>query len=92
MLRDTHTPPTLKIQMGLCLVTVAAIIAALFAPVLWLLVGALGAAFVVSAIPLIAFIARRDASVALVAPFLILLRAAALGAGWVAGSTMWLRK
>ena len=92
MLRDSHTPPTLKIQMGLCLGIVGAAIAALFAPALWLLVGALVAVFVVSAIPLIVFIAGRDAPVALTAPFLILLRASALGAGWVAGSMMWLRK
>ena len=92
MLGDTHTPPTLKIQMGLWLLFVATAIAALFAPALWLLAGVLAAGFVVSAIPLIVFIARRDAPIALVAPPLILLRAAALSAGWVAGSMMWLRK
>ncbi len=92
MLRDTHTPPTLRIQMGLFLVIVVVTLVALFAPVAWWLVGALVAAFALSAVPLIVFIARRDASVALVAPLLILLRAAALGAGWLAGSMLWLRK
>jgi hypothetical protein len=92
MLQDTHTPPTLKIQMGLALLSVAIALAALFAPVLWLGVGMLVALFAVSAIPLVVFIARRDAPVVLAAPFLIVVRAAALGAGWVAGSTMWLRR
>ena len=92
MMRDTHTPPTLKIQMGLFLVIAVTALAALFAPAVWLLVGALGAAFALSAIPLIVFIARRDAPIALIAPLLILLRAAALGAGWVAGSLLWFRK
>ncbi len=91
MFQDTHTPPTLKMQMGLFLAMVAAAIAALFAPAAWLVVGALAVAFVVSAVPLIVFIARRDAPIALIASLLILLRAAALGAGWVAGSLLWVR-
>ncbi len=92
MLRDAHTPATLKIQMGLFLVIVAVALVALFAPAAWWLVGALVLTFIASAIPLIVFIARRDAAVTLIAPLLILLRAAALGAGWVAGSMLWLRK
>ena len=92
LLQDTHTPPTLKIQMGLFLAMVAAVVAALLAPALWVLADALEIAFFVSAIPLIVFIARRDAPVAVVAPLLILLRAAALGMGWMAGSLLWLRK
>lgn len=92
MLQDTHTPPTLKMQMGLFFGIVIAAIAALFVPAAWLLVGALVVVFAISAIPLIGFIARRDARVALVAPILIMLRAAALGAGWVAGSLLWFRK
>jgi glycosyltransferase involved in cell wall biosynthesis len=92
MLRDTHTPPTLKIQMGLFLLLAPTIVAALFAPVAWWLVAAIVATFVVSALPLCVFIVRRDARVAFAAPFLIALRAAALGAGWVAGSLWWVRK
>ncbi len=92
MLHDAHTPATVKIQMGLFLVIVVAALAALVAPAALLLVSALVVAFALSAVPLIVFIARRDAPIALIAPLLILLRAAALGAGWVAGSMMWFRK
>jgi cellulose synthase/poly-beta-1,6-N-acetylglucosamine synthase-like glycosyltransferase len=92
LLRDTHTPPTLKMQMELFLAMVAAAIAALFAPAAWFAVSALIVIFFISAVPLLVFIVRRDAPIALIAPLLILLRAAALGAGWVAGTPMWFRK
>jgi cellulose synthase/poly-beta-1,6-N-acetylglucosamine synthase-like glycosyltransferase len=92
MLQDTHTPPTLKIQMGLFLAMVAAVVAALWVPTVWVVADVVEIAFFVSAIPLIVFIARRDAPVAVVAPLLILLRAAALGTGWVADTLLWFRK
>ncbi|MCL4394063.1 MAG: glycosyltransferase [Chloroflexi bacterium] len=92
MLRDTHTPATLKIEMGLvlCMMPVLALAAA--SPGMWLVFGLLVIAFAVAATPLGVFIARRDRAVAVAAPLLILLRAVGLGAGWIAGSSLWFRK
>ena len=83
--RDSHTPPTLKLQTVLFLAILAVMSAALFVPMAWGLVALLAAIFFVSALPLVVFVARRDPALALTAWPMIGARAGALGAGLVAG-------
>ncbi len=64
---------------------VALFVFGLVLPAAWLGAAMLGLVFAFSAFPLIVFIARRDLPVAFLAPMMIVLRAAALGAGLVAG-------
>ncbi len=83
--QDSHTPLTLKLQVILILALPASIALALLFPVFWWT--ALGACvgLVVSSVPLLMLIARRDPRLLLPACGLICLRAAALAAGLVAG-------
>lgn len=82
---DAHTPPTLKAQVGLIFAVALASFAAVFYPYFWYLVLCLAFAFVLSAMPLLLLIARRDRTVALFAPLFIAVRAAALALGLAAG-------
>ena len=83
--RDSHTPQVLKIQIGLlALLAPVCVLSAFWRPGLWGL-AAVAAAFLVSALPLLIRIARRDPPVLLVAPWLIVIRGLALGTGLVQG-------
>ncbi len=84
--RDSHTPPTLKVQVGLVLAAATAAIAAFWFPYAWGLAAAVVACFFLSAVPLVVFIAQRDCIVATVAPLMIVVRAAALASGLIVGS------
>jgi len=85
LVSDSHTPPTQKLQTILFLGMLALIFAVPFISLAWLALLALIILFVASAIPLVIFIARRDARVAWIAPMMIGLRAGALGLGLAAG-------
>lgn len=96
---DSHTPQVLKLQLLLLMAAGAALLAAL-PPLLlgsvwgWpLAVLGLGASvlFILSGVPFTVKVLRRDPAVAAVAPFLILVRALALGAGYAIGSLRFLR-
>jgi glycosyltransferase involved in cell wall biosynthesis len=85
--RDSHTPQALKAQMVLASIAfpllVLTVIRGWFA---WL--AALTAlAFLISSVPFTIKALRRDLVVGLVAPFLLLVRAVALGSGMIKG--MW---
>ena len=84
-MRDSHTPQTLKLQL-LFLATVALLLPAA-AVLTWLRPALVAAAlgFLGLMLPFMIHAARRDTVVAVVAPIFILLRASALGAGFVAG-------
>lgn len=83
--RDSHTPQVLKVQIGLVGLLGPFLLLALFwAPVRWIAL-AVTALFVLTAVPFLLRVARRDAAVAVVAPFLLVLRALALGMGLAAG-------
>lgn len=82
---DSHTPQAIKVQMGLLALALIAsaasgLIGALFVPALavWL-------ALMLSMLPLLSKIARRDPAIVLIAPLLISVRALALGLGLSAG-------
>ncbi len=84
-LKDSHTPGTQKVQVALFLAMLAISCAVPFVPYAWLadLVVLIG--IEVSGSDLIAFAAGRDRAVALVTPGIILLRAAAIALGVIAG-------
>lgn len=83
--RDSHTPQSLKVQLGLAALTCLGLALSPLHPlVLRLGLGAL-LTFGLTAAPFVAFAARRDAQVALVALPLLFLRALALGWGLARG-------
>ena len=90
--KDSHTPQTLKLQIGLLGLVGLALAAALIWPVtLWLaLVCAL--LFFATASTFLVYIARRDTSILVTAPLFLIIRALALGAGLGAGFLHFLRR
>ncbi len=83
--RDSHTPPTLKLQILFLLGALASLVATPFIPQTWLATLAFALAFSVSALPLVIFIAQRDLVIAFIAPTMILARALGLAAGLISG-------
>ncbi len=83
--RDSHTPPTLKLQIAFLFAFVVSLLALPFAPFASGACFISLAAFVFTMLPLLAFVVRRDRVVGLIAPAMMGVRAAALGAGLVAG-------
>ena len=85
VVRDSHAPLTLRVQIGLlALLAPVAVVAAFWPSGRWG-IAAMAAAFAVSAMPFLCRIARRDPAVLLVAPWLILVRGLALAAGLAKG-------
>lgn len=84
-LRDSHTPQIIKVQLGLLAGALLTTLLTLFnlrwavaAEVCWLL-------FLISMLPLLGKIARRDPAVLVIAPLMIGLRALGLGLGLLRG-------
>lgn len=82
---DSHTPPTQKLQTMLFLGMCALVLAIPLISFAWIGFLVLGIIFAASALPLVVFVARRDAPIAWLAPIMIGVRAGALGLGLVAG-------
>ena len=83
--RDSHTPQVIKVQLGILAAALVTTLLTLFnlsgavaAAVCWLL-------FVISMLPLLRKIARRDPAVLVIAPLMIGLRALCLGLGLLRG-------
>ena len=85
--RDTHTPGTLKIQIGLVSLSLPFVLLGAGLGVFSLGLIAMLAALLVSFAPFMFKAWRRDRVVALAAPALLVVRAMALGCGLLAG--MW---
>jgi len=83
--KDSHTPQVLKVQMGLVGLLLLLIILAPFWTLARWTALVVAAFFVLSTVPFLLRVARRDPTVAAVALFLLALRALALGLGLVAG-------
>lgn len=84
--RDSHTPQSLKVQMGLVLLLLPLLfLIILDQALLWLFPFAL-TFFLVSVAPFTIKALCRDAPVGLLAPFLLFLRAVALGLGMARGT------
>jgi glycosyltransferase involved in cell wall biosynthesis len=87
LVRDSHTPQVLKLQMALAALGGGLLLAARLTGG-WVILAAGGLAWgllLVSSSDLYAKILRRDAPILLVAPVLVFVRAWALGCGLVAG-------
>lgn len=84
-LRDSHTPPTLKLQILFLLGTFGSLAATPLVSWAWWISVGFAAAFVVSALPLVLFITRRDRTIAWRAPVMILARAGGLAFGLIVG-------
>jgi cellulose synthase/poly-beta-1,6-N-acetylglucosamine synthase-like glycosyltransferase len=84
--RDSHTPQSLKGQMGLVLVLVPFLALGFLRPVFWYLSLLPGVLFLLSVVPFSVKALRKDLAVGLLAPFLLFVRAMALGLGMVKGA------
>jgi len=83
--RDSHTPQTLKLQMGLAAALIPLVALAFLGGILpWLCLSAL-ALFLISVMPFTIKIFPKDPVVALLSPLLLFLRAVALGSGMSKG-------
>jgi glycosyltransferase involved in cell wall biosynthesis len=82
---DSHTPQTLKAQMVLVLATLALALLGLWRSSFCSIAGLSLLLFLISVIPFSVKMLRKDPSVGLVSPFLLLVRAVALGLGMVGG-------
>ncbi len=83
--RDSHTPPTLKLQVLFFLGALGSLVAVPFITWAWITWLAFVVAFAMSMLPLTIFITRRDRTIALIAPAMILSRAVGLAFGLLAG-------
>ena len=96
---DSHTPPVLKLQILLLLVAVPFLLAGLVMWQLrmpwWQAIAGAGLtaflAFLASGLPFVLKAWRKDRVVALIAPFMLAVRALALGTGYAIGSLRFLR-
>jgi glycosyltransferase involved in cell wall biosynthesis len=85
LVRDSHTPQVLKLQVGLATLGTLLLLGGVFS--WWLALAGLvaWAALLLSGLPFLAKLLRRDPAVTLVAPLLLFVRAWALGLGFLAG-------
>jgi glycosyltransferase involved in cell wall biosynthesis len=94
---DSHTPQTLKLQMGLVALAIGllplTIIGWWLRPLAWAgwLLGAVAALFLGSAAPFLSALARRSTDLALIGPLMLVMRAGALGFGYLIGTLRWAR-
>ncbi len=85
LVRDSHTPQILKLQIILLgLAALGLLVAPLWPRSLWIAVGLAGL-FLVSTFPFVANAATKHLAVAVASPFLLALRATSLGLGFALG-------
>jgi glycosyltransferase involved in cell wall biosynthesis len=82
---DSHTPPSIKVQMALLAASIPALLLAPFRPLARKAFFLSALTFLMTTLPFVAQIARRDPQVALATPWLMLLRATGLLSGFAAG-------
>jgi len=85
LLRDSHTPQVLKLQILLVGLAGILLVLGFIWPVLWWLCWVTGLAFLLSTIPFILKAWPKDPYAALFSPALLFIRALALGVGFAAG-------
>lgn len=85
-MKDSHTPQTLKVQIGLLGAMGLTVVAAAFWPSLLWLALLWGVFFFASSGPFLAYIARHDAPILVAAPLFLTVRALALGTGLGVGA------
>ncbi|MBZ0305035.1 MAG: glycosyltransferase [Anaerolineae bacterium] len=90
--QDSHTPPTLKLQIVLSALMGLSLAASIFSSFFMLLFGLFITLFFISAIMFIMLVLRKDAPVLLIFPLMLFIRAYALGIGMLVGfGVFWLR-
>lgn len=85
MIRDSHTPQTLKIQVGLAVLLAISLVSTVFWRGSLVGVMVLLCLFFLSELPFCLKALKKDLGVGLISPALLFLRATALGFGFVAG-------
>jgi uncharacterized protein (TIRG00374 family) len=85
LIRDSHTPQVLKLQIGLAAVGAVLILGGVFVKGLWLAGLVAWAVFLASGLPFTIKVLRRDPPVVLVTPLMLFVRAWALGLGFLWG-------
>jgi cellulose synthase/poly-beta-1,6-N-acetylglucosamine synthase-like glycosyltransferase len=85
-IRDSHTPQTLKIQMALALVLLPLLALTLILKSLAWLAALAALVFLVSIVPFTVKALRKELTIGLVSPFLLFVRALALGTGMIKGA------
>jgi cellulose synthase/poly-beta-1,6-N-acetylglucosamine synthase-like glycosyltransferase len=85
IMSDSHTPPSIKVQMVLLAAATAALLLAPFRPLGRKAFSLCALAFLATTLPFAARIARRDPQVALATPWMMLLRATCLLSGFAVG-------
>ncbi len=92
MVQDSHTPQVLKLQIVLMAVLLAltgmGLLGFVWSPLRWAWagVGLLLLVFLVSTLPFVAKLAQRSWALALIGPPMLMVRALALGGGYLAGT------
>src|SRR5437667_3397198 len=82
LVRDSHTPPSQRLQMGLVGLIGLLWLGGLARRPLWRGAGLLAGLFAVTTLPFTVKALRRDPALGLLAPTLLLARAVALGVGF----------
>jgi cellulose synthase/poly-beta-1,6-N-acetylglucosamine synthase-like glycosyltransferase len=85
VISDSHTPPSIKVQMALLAAATPASLLSPFSPLARKALSLCALTFLITTLPFAAQIARRDPPVALATPWLMLLRATGLLSGFAAG-------
>jgi cellulose synthase/poly-beta-1,6-N-acetylglucosamine synthase-like glycosyltransferase len=85
LLRDSHTPQSLKAQILLVGLSSLCLLGSIFWPPLGWGVGILGLMFLLTTLPFVFKAWSKEPGIAVVSPGLLLVRALALGAGFAAG-------
>ncbi|HYP42180.1 MAG TPA: glycosyltransferase [Chloroflexia bacterium] len=85
IISDSHTPPSIKVQMALLAVSIPTLLMAPFRPLARKAFSLCALTFLTTTLPFAAQIARRDPLVALATPLLMLLRATGLLSGFAVG-------
>lgn len=85
---DSHTSPSQRWQIGFLGLTVLCLLLSLFkSEFLWLSLAS-AVIFLLTGLPFMNFVVRRDPLIGLYTPFMLVVRAAALGAGLATGFVM----
>lgn len=92
IIRDSHTPQILKFQIILIGFSTLLLIIGYFWNQLWWLAILMGVGFVLTTLPFVFRAWQKEPRVAVISPFLLFVRALALGTGFAAGLLFNLRK